>query len=268
MEDSSKKRAILLAVCGSKTFQLIRSLTEEDPTSKPYDDVVQLVTDYYDPKPSVIVQRYKFNSRVRGTDENISTYVAALRQLAEHCNYRNTLSEMLRDRLVCGINHPAIQKTLLAEKDLTLDKALDIARALEAAEKGTKDLKVEVTPPVSSSYFVSQSYYRRPPPKTLESTRSHKPCYRCGGPHLPSTCKCKDWECFNCKKKGHIASVCKSKKTVRRVPVEKTYRLKVILLPRKFVHTRVIQGLKNQIHHTQCSMLETVQWNQLLLTLS
>ena len=73
VEDSSKKRAILLAVCGSKTFQLIRSLTEEDPTSKPYDDVVQLVTDYYDPKPSVIVQRYKFNSRVRGTDENIST---------------------------------------------------------------------------------------------------------------------------------------------------------------------------------------------------
>ena len=63
VEDSSKKRAILLAVCGSKTFQLIRSLTEEDPTSKPY----------YDPKPSVIVQRYKFNSRVRGTDENIST---------------------------------------------------------------------------------------------------------------------------------------------------------------------------------------------------
>ena len=125
VEDSSKKRAILLAVCGSKTFQLIRSLTEEDPTSKPYDDVVQLVTDYYDPKPSVIVQRYKFNSRVRGTDENISTYVAALRQLAEHCNYRNTLSEMLRDRLVCGINHPAIQKTLLAKKDLTLDKALE-----------------------------------------------------------------------------------------------------------------------------------------------
>ena len=34
VEDSSKKRTILLAACGSKTFQFIRSLTEEDPTSK------------------------------------------------------------------------------------------------------------------------------------------------------------------------------------------------------------------------------------------
>ena len=157
VEDSSKKRGILLAACGSKNFQLIRSLTEEDPT---YDNVVQLITDYYDPKPSVIVQRYKFNSRVRGTDESISTYVAALRQLAEHCNYKNTLSEMLCDCLVFGINHPAIEKTLLAEKDLTLDKAVDIAWELEAVEKGTKDLKVEVTPTDSSSYFVSQSHYR------------------------------------------------------------------------------------------------------------
>ena len=204
MEDSSKKRGILLAACGSKTFQLIRSLREEDPTSKPYDNVVQLITHYYDPKLSVIVQRYKFNSRARETDESISTYVAALRKLAEHCNYKNTLSEMLRDCLVFGINHPAIEKTLLAEKDLTLDKALDIARELEAAEKGTKDLKVEVTPTASSSYFVSQSHYRRLLQKMLESTRSHKPCYRCGGPHLPSTCKCKDWEYFNCKRKDRL----------------------------------------------------------------
>ena len=48
--------------------------------------------------------------------------------------------QMLCDHLICGINHPAIQKTLLAETDLTLDKALDIAQALKATEKGTKDL--------------------------------------------------------------------------------------------------------------------------------
>ena len=151
---------------------------------------------------------------------------------------------MVRDCLVFGINHPAIEKTLLAEKDLTLDKALNIAGELEAAEKGTKDLKVEVTPTASSSYFVSQSHYRRLLQKTLESTRSHKPWYRCGGPHLPSTCKCKDWECFNCKRKDRLQTFVNQKRPVRRVQVEETHHLKVILLPRKFVHTHVIQALK------------------------
>ena len=49
------------------------------------------------------------------------------------------------------------------------------------------------------------------------------------------------------------------KRPVRKVQVEKTHDLKVILLPRKFVHTLVIQALKNQIRHTQCSILVTAQ---------
>ena len=78
-------------------------------------------------------------------DESIVTYIAALRQLAEHCDYKDTLQEMLRDRLVCGVNLAGIQKRLLAEKDLTFTKALDIAQALEAAEKGTNNLTIQDT---------------------------------------------------------------------------------------------------------------------------
>ena len=33
----------------------------------------------------------------------IANYVAELRSLAEHCNYGEALSEMLRDRLVRGV---------------------------------------------------------------------------------------------------------------------------------------------------------------------
>ena len=45
--------------------------------------------------------------------------MAALRRLAEYCDYKQSLSEMLRDRLVCGVNNTRIQKALLSESTLT-----------------------------------------------------------------------------------------------------------------------------------------------------
>ena len=54
---------------------------------------------------------------------------------------------MLRNRHVCGINHLGIQKRLLAEQDLTFDKALDIAKALEMAKKDSQDLKSDTAEP-------------------------------------------------------------------------------------------------------------------------
>ena len=48
---------------------------------------------------------------------------------------------MLRDRLVCGCKDKRLQCKLLAEKNLTYDQALTIAKALETAEKEAKDLQ-------------------------------------------------------------------------------------------------------------------------------
>ena len=47
---------------------------------------------------------------------------------------------MLRDRLVCGINNLKYQRQILAETDLTLKKATDLAQAMEAADQNSKDL--------------------------------------------------------------------------------------------------------------------------------
>ena len=73
--------------------------------STSYKDVIELVKNHYDPKPSVTMQRHKFNMRVQAPGESIARYVAALRQLAEFCDYKDTLNDMIKDRLVCGINN-------------------------------------------------------------------------------------------------------------------------------------------------------------------
>ena len=119
--DDAKQRSIFLVSVGAKTYKLIRSLVApEDPKEKSYADMAKLVQEHFKPKPSVIVERFKFNTRGQQQGETISVFLAELRRLSENCEFGATLDEMLRDRLVCGASDDKIQRRLLAEPNLTL----------------------------------------------------------------------------------------------------------------------------------------------------
>ena len=51
---------------------------------------------------------------------------------------------MLHDRFVCAIAHPAVQKRLLTESDLTFTKAVTVAQAVKLAEKGAQQIQTSV----------------------------------------------------------------------------------------------------------------------------
>ena len=94
----AKKRAILLSCVGPTTFRLMRSLALPGSLdSLSYDELVSKVKDHKEPAPSVIVRRFQFNTRNQKPSESVSEYIAVLRKAAEHCNYGDSLSEMLRD---------------------------------------------------------------------------------------------------------------------------------------------------------------------------
>ena len=123
-DDKAKRRAILLSVCGSKVYKLMCDLlAPAKPKEKSYQELVKLIQDHLAPKPSEIVQRFKFNNRFRNEGESVADFVEALINLVEHCEYKDTLEMMLRDRVVCGIRHEKIQRRLLVEKKLTFAKA-------------------------------------------------------------------------------------------------------------------------------------------------
>ena len=112
-------------------------LAPEKPGEKSYQELVKLIQDHLAPTPSEIVQRLKLNNRFRNEGESVAVFVVAcvqtapalikksgrgegdvctqanfvvaLRNLAEHCEYRDTLNTMLRDSIVCGIRDEKIQ---------------------------------------------------------------------------------------------------------------------------------------------------------------
>ena len=137
IQDDSRKRSILLSVLTPKNYKLLRSLlSPEQPRDKSFAQIVEVLQKHHTPSPSEIVQRFKFHSRSRKEGESIAFYVAELRSLAEHCNFGDTLSTMLWDRLVCGVNMDTVQKRLLAESRLTFEDALKIATSMEVATAG------------------------------------------------------------------------------------------------------------------------------------
>ena len=111
---------------------------------------------------------------------------------------------MLRDRLVCGISDDRIQRRLLGERELTFEKAVEIATATEMASRNVMDLGGK-TP--SSDNNINKVEEEIAPPKFQPKRECYR--YRCGGNHDPSSCKYKNEVCYKCQKKGHV---CKGKK--------------------------------------------------------
>ena len=55
--NKAKQQAILLSACGARTYRLIHSLSAtNDPKDTSLSDLIKLMSEYYQPKPSVTVQ--------------------------------------------------------------------------------------------------------------------------------------------------------------------------------------------------------------------
>ena len=119
------------------------------------------------------------------------------------------MEDMLRDRLVCGINNHQIQERLLAEPDLKYQKAVELALAIESASKNVGDLHMTKTNAnlVRSTEYVDKVTQG----KHALLGKKNQECYRCGEDHEASSCKFKEAKCYSCQKKGHTAKKCRSR---------------------------------------------------------
>uniref|UniRef100_A0A1I8JIB2 CCHC-type domain-containing protein n=1 Tax=Macrostomum lignano TaxID=282301 RepID=A0A1I8JIB2_9PLAT len=198
IESEDKKRAVFLSVCGKETFKLICSLlAPRKPSETSYADICQKLKEHWKPEPSEIVQRFHFYQRVRASTESVADFLASLRRLAVDC----------KDRLVLGIQDDRIQRRLLSEPELDLEKALKIAQAVELAAKGCTVVRSsqEVAGPAAAA-----SVDRVDQAKATGFGRAPQKCFRClSTRHLADKCPFIKKACFKCGKLGHTAAACR-----------------------------------------------------------
>ena len=133
--------ATLLTVIGGTAYKIVRNLVAPaSPKDKTNTELMDALSAHFSPKPLVVAERYRFHKRDQRPGESIATYVAELRRFARHCNFGTNLDDCLRDRLMCGLSNTHIIKKLLAEKDLALSKAIQLATASETASRDAMEL--------------------------------------------------------------------------------------------------------------------------------
>ena len=208
--EDEKQVATLLSSVGASTYGLLRNLVQPlKPKDKTFDKIVEVLSDYYEPKPLVIAERFRFRRCVQKNDGTVAQFSADLKKLAARCDFGDRLDEALRDGFVSGIRDEACQRKLLSTDELTFARAQEIALNMEAAHRDTRQLRQSETPSTSSVHKVNE---RQEPSQSAQTA-----CYRCKGMnHSPSECYFKTAKCHKCDKVGHIKKACRGSQPAAR----------------------------------------------------
>ena len=151
--------------------------------------------------------RYKFHKRVQAESETVEQFVTDLRLLVRDCSFKEP-NEMIRDRIVFGTNSRKIREKLINEgKELTLDKAIDIARTYEMSHSQMKSMEAGD----EAVHSVNRDQRpRKNSPKSPKEPLQRGTCGRCGKTHAKNSCPAMGKTCLKCKNANHFANTCKT----------------------------------------------------------
>ena len=210
----------LMYCMGDKADDILRSFQLSPEDEKKYDVVRGKFDDYFVARRNVIYERAKFNSRRQEQGEPVEAFVTALYSLAEHCGYGTLHDEMIRDRIVVGIQDQKLSEKLQLDASLTLEKAVAMVRQAEAVRRqqsvirgDTKNNQDQTDSPVQAIHGTPQ---QRP------STTPQQACPWCGKSpaHERRRCPARGVTCHRCSKKGHFQKVCRAPARARPVQLE------------------------------------------------
>eukprot|EP00731_Ephydatia_muelleri_P000002 Em0001g2a len=132
----------LIYMMGDKAEDILRSFGLKDEDKKKYKVVRDRYEAYFVKKRNVIYERAKFNLRKQEDGEPVDDFVTSLYSLAQYCNFGDLHDEMIRDRLVVGLRDANLSEKLQLDSELTLEKAIAMARQSESVKLQQATLEI------------------------------------------------------------------------------------------------------------------------------
>ena len=146
--NNERKKAVLRSLLDDEWFRIAKFAidVQMDDENATVETVIEKMQEYLRSQRNVVIDRKEFYCRNQQEDEKFDDYYVALQEIAAFCEFcPHCTTEQFRDRIVTGIRNEETVRELLAEKDLTLKKAVDKCRANENASHDTESLQATAT---------------------------------------------------------------------------------------------------------------------------
>lgn len=195
----------------------------EERTSSMFDysKVIAKFTEHFVPKRNVIHERACFYKRAQKPGESVEAFVRSLYELAQYCEFGGIKDEQIRDRIVIGISDSDVSQKLQLETELTLEKAIQIARQNEQIKQQNTSMRAECA--LDAMKQSRRQYDKKSQRGRSEDHHEQHSCSRCKRQHgKTQPCPARNKRCRKCNKIGHFEVACftKTLKEVTVVPKE------------------------------------------------
>lgn len=136
IDNSEQKKACLLHFGGQELQEIYFNIPDgnssQEETADVFKTAIEKLDNYFAPKQSKVYERHVFRLLKQEPNEKFDKFLVRLRQQGSKCNF-SSLEDTIIDQIVEKCNSDELRRKILQKGDeMTLDKIIIEANALEA----------------------------------------------------------------------------------------------------------------------------------------
>ena len=138
----------MLTLCLSReTLTIVNNLSLTAEQKKDSDAIITAIKRHIDGQLNESVERRNLRRRTQQPGESFDDFLVALREFTKTCNFCNEqcTQKNIRDQIIEETPDGDTVEELLKQPDLTLNSAITICRAQEAAKKQRREMNNHTT---------------------------------------------------------------------------------------------------------------------------
>ncbi|UYV65238.1 K02A2.6-like [Cordylochernes scorpioides] len=176
--------AIFMASIGQLAQKIYKTFKLNEGEENKLQELEGKFNEYFTPKLNYTVERYQFNN-IKQCNEPFKEFLTKVKLQAKKCKFDQMEDELIKDRIVIGIQNNDVREKLLSDPDLNITKAIQICVAAENANTQLREIKDrnESEPSISTiERKISRDFSQKAfnPRDTTSFKKLINNCTRCG----------------------------------------------------------------------------------------